>query len=293
MKTSSKFFSRFLSHPVTRILLSILICALVVLLVKALLVRPLIDSLGVEEYVKISLNTFILSIVLLLTYRFWFAYYEKREVSELNMKFLLKDGIGGFLSGALIISFVIVILYIIGNYRVLSVNEFSVLLFPLVLFTALSVVEEVIFRGILFRITEERLGTIPALVISSLIFGLIHISNDFASVYSSLAIALELGLLTGIVYSITRRLWFPIFLHMGWNFSIAFYGTSVSGFQEVPGFLESEVHGSLFLTGGDFGPENSLITIVVSVILFLVIYRFGSRRGKFIKEGIEDCQQTE
>ncbi len=116
----------------------------------------------------------------------------------------------GFLGGFLLISFVILSFYLIGSYTVTSVNHFSVLTKPLIIFIVMGIWEEVIFRGIIFRITESKLGTLRALIISSLIFGFVHATNDNFNFLSSLAVALELGLLTGITYSITRRLWVPI-----------------------------------------------------------------------------------
>jgi len=93
-----------------------------------------------------------------------------------------------------------------------------------------------------------------------------------------LAIALELGLLTGITFSITRRLWVPVALHIGWNISFIFYGTIVSGATEFPSFIVGKLQGVDLITGGTFGPENSIITILISLIVFTLLYR---RRIKF------------
>ena len=63
------------------------------------------------------------------------------------------------------------------------------------MFSVMGILEEIVFRGIIYRITEKKLGTIWALIFSSLIFGFGHAANTNFNLFSGLAIALELGLL--------------------------------------------------------------------------------------------------
>ena len=89
----------------------------------------------------------------------------------------------------------------------------------------------------LFRLIERHAGTLAALVISALLFGLVHASNPGATWLSSTAIALEAGLLLGAAYAKTRTLCFPIGLHTGWNFTQSgIFGAHTSGFS-VAGLL--------------------------------------------------------
>ncbi|HEY2339355.1 MAG TPA: CPBP family intramembrane glutamic endopeptidase, partial [Steroidobacteraceae bacterium] len=75
---------------------------------------------------------------------------------------------------------------------------------------ASAVGEEIVFRGVVFRRLEAALGTSVALLISAGVFGLLHAGNAGASWTSTLAIALESGVLLGIAYAATRSLWLPI-----------------------------------------------------------------------------------
>ncbi|QTR02783.1 CPBP family intramembrane metalloprotease, partial [Saccharothrix algeriensis] len=100
---------------------------------------------------------------------------------------------------------------------------------------SVAVTEEVLFRGVLFRITEERAGTAVALVLSSLIFGLTHSVNAEATLWGVLSIALTGGVLTTAAYVATRSLWLPIGLHFAWNFTHAgIFGVALSGSAEAP-----------------------------------------------------------
>ena len=93
-----------------------------------------------------------------------------------------------------------------------------------------AIFEEILFRGVLFRIVEEGLGTWAALLISALVFGFVHIGNPGATVWSSVAIAIEAGLLLGMAYQVTRSLPLVIGLHAAWNFTQgSVFGSAVSG----------------------------------------------------------------
>jgi len=205
---------------------------------------------------------------------------EQREVSELAGRPFFQDSLTGFGIGFALITFVTGILYLLGYYSPVTIHPPTVLFKPLIIFSVMGVWEEIIFRGIIYRITENSLGTIHALLISSLISGFIHFSNSGFNWFSGLAIALELGLLTGIAYTLTGRLWMPIALHIGWNFNFVIFGTVVSGAKEFSSLLESRLTGPELVTGGEFGPENSLLTILISLALFVLLFKIASRKGK-------------
>ena len=87
--------------------------------------------------------------------------------------------------------------------------------------------------------------------------------NEGESVVSSLSIAVEAGVLLGAGYMLTRRLWFVWGLHFAWNVvQGGVFGAAVSG-TTVPGLLRSEATGEDWLTGGKFGPEESVLTFVL------------------------------
>ena len=83
---------------------------------------------------------------------------------------------------------------------------------------ALAAVEEIVFRGVIFRIMEEWLGFHPALLISALLFGLAHLPTPGANLLSVIS-AVSGGIMMCLAFSLTRRLWLPVFMHAGWNFA--------------------------------------------------------------------------
>ncbi len=105
-------------------------------------------------------------------------------------------------------------------------------------------------------------------------------SNNNFNFFSGFAIALELGILTGIAFTQTGRLWFPIALHIGWNYALIFFGAIVSGADEFGQVIESKISGPVWATGGSFGPENSIITILLSLLVFAGLYFKTRSEGK-------------
>jgi membrane protease YdiL (CAAX protease family) len=150
---------------------------------------------------------------------------------------------------------------------------------PIALFGAVplaigaGLAEEVALRGVVFRVVEEWLGTAAALAISALLFGLLHLGNPHATWWSSLAIAIEAGVLLAVAFTVTRRLWLPIGIHAAWNWTqSAVFGAAVSGTSSV-GWLRGQLHGPEILTGGEFGPEASLPAVVICLAVAVVLFR--------------------
>ena len=126
-------------------------------------------------------------------------------------------------------------------------NAFAVLFVSLANDGAGAFVEEVLLRGVVFRISEERLGTWVALAISVVLFALMHLACSGATVVSTLVVGVEGGVLLSAAYVLTRRLWLEIGIHFGWDFSQdAVFGVG-SGAQ---GLVQGELGGPSLLSGG-------------------------------------------
>jgi membrane protease YdiL (CAAX protease family) len=189
----------------------------------------------------------------------------------------------GFLVGAGLLSAVTGTLLACGAYQVVGLGAGAgarALGNALLLFFFVAVFEEILFRGIVFRLLEQGLGSWVALALSALLFGFIHRTNPGATTLSALAIALEAGVLLAAAYVATRSLWVPIGLHTAWNlFEGPVYGARVSGIQ-LPSLLDARFVGPAWLTGGDFGPEAGLPAVVLGGALGVLFLVLAARRGQ-------------
>ncbi|HMK91589.1 MAG TPA: CPBP family intramembrane glutamic endopeptidase [Thermoleophilia bacterium] len=204
---------------------------------------------------------------------------ERRAPRELGggWRGLGELGLGGLI-GLGLFAAIVGVLALAGSYHVLG--ERSWLTVQWSLFAAAAAFrEELMFRGVVLRISEERFGTWIALALSSLWFGLAHANNPGATIVDSLMVALFGGLLLGAAYLATRRLWLAIGIHAMWNFAESgIFGVPVSGFV-IPGWLSARLSGPGWLTGGAFGPEGSVVTLGVTAVAIAALLLIAWRRG--------------
>lgn len=188
----------------------------------------------------------------------------------------------GAVLGFALFCFLMLLIVVFGGLDGLSWGSFSGALGLAGMMFSVAVMEEVLFRGVLFRILEERAGTVISLVVSSLLFGATHLVNVNATVWGALAIGLTGGAMLASAYVLTRSLWFPIGLHFAWNFTHAgLFGIAVSGSDDVPdGLLRTTLSGPSVVTGGTFGPEASLFALLVCGAVTVVLLRRASRAGR-------------
>ncbi|SEG76533.1 hypothetical protein SAMN05444920_104392 [Nonomuraea solani] len=142
--------------------------------------------------------------------------------------------------------------------------------------------EEWAFRGVALRLPEKAVGTWWALAISSVLFGLLHAPNANATPMTLVGITVAGGLVLGGSFLVTRTLWMPIGLHLGWNFfQNSVFGTSSSGagaIQEIP-LLRGHISGPELWVGRPGDLESGLILILVGTVTGLIMLALAVRAG--------------
>ena len=208
---------------------------------------------------------------------------ERRPAKELALPGMGRDLGIGLLLGAGLYTACTVILMVMGSYRIDGLNPASYLLPAIPLALSSGVFEELLFRGVLFRIVEEWLGSWVSLVVSSLVFGLVHLMNPNATLLGAIFISAEAGILLAAAYMLTRRLWMSMGFHAAWNYTQeGVFSGIVSGNDANPGLIKPVIDGPELLTGGDFGIESSLIAFLVCTTTGVVLLIMAVRRGHVV-----------
>ena len=152
---------------------------------------------------------------------------------------------------------------------------------PLAEMTFVGVFEEVLSRGIVFGVAEQSLGTWGAMALSSLLFGLAHLPGEGATMLSGL-IAVVAGAFFAAAYVLTRRLWLCIAIHVAWNYTLGtVFSVAVSGRESV-GLLRGRLTGPEWLTGGRYGLEASLLTLLVLLVVGAAFLWRAHARGHLV-----------
>ena len=244
-----------------------------------LLVHPLIESaFSLGEHASSIVRRVNIFAAVVFSYWAFIRYYERRAAQELSLRWrwiMVAAGAGGMSIGVTIL-----VLYATGNYQLMSFRGFSQATGILGQIWIAAVLEEVAFRAILFRILEERIGTRVALVGSAMIFCVAHLANNGIHWVTLLSVTLA-GLMWAGVFIVWRNIWVVAAHHCCWNATIFLIGLPLSGEDwraQAP--LVTVPHGSVLWTGGAFGPEDSLVNIVVSSAICVALWRLARRRHK-------------
>lgn len=269
--------------PVARIAIFVVVASIVLLACQLGLTWLAISGKGGSLNQRAVAYLLSLALPTMAAYLLLVRAIEQRRPDELAVASLLPHATAGTAAGVLLITAVVGVLWLLGSYHVDGFNaDVHWLAAFLAGGLASAVAEEIVFRGVLFRITEEGLGTWAALGVSALAFGLIHVANPDATPWSSAAVAIEAGLLLGLVYHLWRSLPLCMGVHLGWNFAEgAVYGIPVSG-AKFQGWLESSRSGPDWLSGGSFGAEASVVAVAISLACSVALLTLALRRRTLV-----------
>ena len=203
-------------------------------------------------------------------------FIDKKSIISLGFKIKgkLKDIVAGFLLGFILLLLGFLILYFTNQLEVTGITySTKAILGSLILFIIVAVVEESMMRGyILNNLMESLKNKYIALLISAVIFALFHGINPNITILGFINLILA-GLALGITYVHTKNLWFPIFLHISWNFFQGpIFGFEVSGLN-IKSIINHDVLGSDLITGGKFGFEGSIIITILLIGMIVIADR--------------------
>jgi uncharacterized protein len=225
----------------------------------------------------------LLTAVVVSAYSGYVRLVEKRPASELSGPHALRELAAGMFLGALLLSLTIGVLAALGVYQVTGNNGWLAMIATVPGFILAAVLEEVVMRGVVFRILEQSLGSWLALALSAVIFGALHLLNPGTTLLNAGAIMLEAGILLAAAYMLTRRLWFCIGIHFAWNFTQGgIFSAAVSG-GATRGLLQAKLVGAESLTGGAFGVEGSAVALVVCASMALLLVIAAKRKGNVLQ----------
>jgi membrane protease YdiL (CAAX protease family) len=268
---------RFLQFPLTRIvLLGGAIFFMMMLnngFMLAFKTTPLLS-------IAVTVGMGLLAIAL---YVAWGNFIERRRVSELSLPGMAGEWAKGVMIGASLIASCVLILWVLGLYRIEGLNPWTFLLPAVAMALSSGTFEELFFRGIVFRSVEELFGSWISVVVSSALFGFVHLLNPEGTIVGAIYISIEAGLLLAAAYLMTRRLWIGIGLHMGWNYTLsAIFSGIVSGGVGDPGLIKSSIEGPELLTGGSFGLESSVFALFLCTAAGVILVMIARRRGHIL-----------
>ena len=266
------------------------------------LVKPLLGEMTKRAYVEnyslliVSLLAFGATISVWASRKWW----DKKSFISLGLKGgrrAVKDLLFGFLLSAAMAGVFFSVLFFAGLIKfdgvdfqsgfgttdpfdfvqfmsILSAGSLALILLEHIL---VGYWEELVFRGYLFQNMVAGMGLNLAVLISCIIYGLVHASNPNAGLLSTLIIV-GFGFLRLYGYLSTKMLWLSMGMHIGWNFFQGpIFGFGASGHQSATLLQHTFVSDKEYLTGGAFGPEGSILILPI-LIATLFVMRWYARK---------------
>lgn len=287
LKLRSRSLLRYIAKALVSLLLGATAIVGAVLLFRQGLL-PLIDAIfqPTAQWLSAIRRVGIL-LAALLAYWAYVRWHEKRGAVELRV--LPLRTILGATSGAALVALPIAVLFWIGAYEKVHFRGFAQALLGVAgVICVAAVLEELVYRCLLFRLLERATGTMVALAVQALVFAIFHLDNveegTTWDVVATLVSVTLLGLLWGSLFVLTRNLWVVAANHAAWNFTILLSGVPLSGIDDWRSMapIESRYIGPSWLTGGMFGPENSLLVMMLVAVALVVVLRSAIRSGALI-----------
>ena len=272
---------KILDFPITKIILGITVCFSLFVVIQNFVSKPLFYGIIEDKNSADPLIHLVSVLVLLSSYYFLFRWYEKREIKELSIQYLPREMFGGFAIGFSAISLSIFILYLLGYYHIIKIvtEDYSLKLFMTLVVAAL--IEDLFTRGLVLRELENWLGTNIAILII-MVIETYHIFNPNTTLFSFF-VSLCWGFTMSMLFVYTKRVWLPFFFHLGWNFAQPFYGSNLTGLDDMGKIIHSKFEGPVLLTGGGIGIEDSIITVFILFSIGVFLYHRSTKEGKIIK----------
>jgi membrane protease YdiL (CAAX protease family) len=268
---------RILRFPLTRILLAIVFFMVPFLLIQA----------GATHFFEVKLFSRLGQLfgacMGCLSYAFYVTKVEKRAVFELSFTGSPKEYGTGFVVGGLMICASVASIASMGGLRIVAFTPNVLIVLPLLMHLTVGIIEEMLMRGIIFRVLQDSLGTWIALATSSLVFGAMHLVNDNVTVLA-IANITAAGVVLAVAYLLTGRLWLCAGMHAAMNFfQDGIFSIAVSGHAVKTGLLLTDRSGPDWLTGGAFGIEGSAVDLTLVVLAGVGMLVLAQRRGRIVR----------
>jgi len=268
------WWRRVLRHPLAKMVGAAMAMFLPLALSFALMEAVLPKDTGV------GWHNVVAALVCAMGYWVYVKRVEQREVIELGGSGALGEWARGAGLGVLLGLLTLAPLWGLGVYRIEGFGDSFPLLKQIPEMLLVSVLEELLIRGVMFRIAEQAWGSRRALVFSTVLFVAAHLPGDISLLGVLVTAAASLAFTAA--FQLSRRLWLPMGMHFAWNYLFsAVFSVPVSG-HEAKGWLHGALSGPEWLSGGAYGVEASAMALFVWVMAAAILLRSAYSRGKFV-----------
>lgn len=264
-------------RPAARALGRVVLGALLLVIAMSVV---MVSAESLPRAARVLWPSLLAAVAMAVAYTFYARRLEHRPGHEFAVAHAPRELAAGLIGGAALVGSVFAMLAALQVFHLQGRHPLGVAALTVLADVVLvAFFEEILVRGIVLRALERPLGSRGAVVASAVLFGLAHLPNPGATALSTLNVTMA-GIMFGTAFVATQRLWLCIALHLGWNFTASYvFSATVSGHGSDAGLFFGELHGPGWMTGGPFGMEGSLVTLVALAVTTWLMVAVGRRSG--------------
>ena len=278
----SSIIRKILYFPFCRIIIGIFLVNVPTFILRSI-AQFILSSFSIENDTIQSLVIFCVRLLsVYFAYMFFVRTFEKRKAEEISINIsTIKELFNGGLIGLVMISIVLTLMGLTGNFTINSVDYSATLFKSFLYHSFFAFLQDIVYFAIIFRIIEKSLGSWIAIIIASLIFGFKHLLFPGYTLWSVIAQTIEAGILFSALFILSRRIWLIFGFHFVWNYIQ--YGL-IQGFdtEGLTPFFNTDFSGSNLVTGKPVGLEASLVTFIIGTFLGIYYLRKAKKNRNFV-----------
>lgn len=264
---------KILQFPLTRIVLVALFIGPFLFFHNNVIADALASVTGNIRSILMALDAIVSIGVIMFLYTLYVRFIEKRKTHEMSGKQCVKEWLIGMFISFGLVGIMVLLMAVLGYYGIDQLGSPWIIVDGVFFFGMGAFLQVLAFRLILFKLSEEWLGSWLAFVLIAAVFGIVHIANPNAGLQSTVFLVLG-DILLAAAYIYTRRIWMVWGIHWGWNLlQDGVFGMPNSGITDLPSWIQPIVSGPEWITGGPFGIEMSVIATALSLIVGLVMVK--------------------
>ncbi|MCB0834126.1 MAG: CPBP family intramembrane metalloprotease [Bacteroidetes bacterium] len=280
--------------------IAIYLCILVLIILPGLVIASTIANIaGQDNMWTVIASTLLMALAGAAACYLALRFIDKRPFSSMGLSphpRALRELFWGLLMGFLMLTGATLTMWMLDMVTLESLSEvpeYYLVGFAanLTLYIIVGFNEEIWFRGYFYQTLSEGTSYLIAMILISLLFGVAHMGNPNAGDHPFGIVNIVLaGLLLSYAYVQTRSLWFPIGIHISWNFTQGYiWGLPVSGTSVFKPLVKATSHGPDWITGGTFGPEGGILCTIACMIALFVMWKFIRPTDEMIRS-VEDAR---
>jgi membrane protease YdiL (CAAX protease family) len=271
-------FLKSIARSIGMILLGVAFIAAPMALFKLGILPPLQAALGLGDKPSPWISPPGMLLAMVSGYWAYVRLIERRAATELTLR--PAQLLFAVLLAVVLIGAPVLVLYALGYYHLLSYAGVEAIWAAILILIPAAVLEELVFRGLMFSILERQFDTITALLVQSVIFAAVHMSNPGFGGLIDMFAGVLIGAFWTLLFVLWRNIWSVGLHHAAWNLTIVLTGLPLSGLEDFRSAapFRSVFEGPELMTGGHAGPEASVVTLAVAAIATGVVLWLARRR---------------